>query len=131
MLLTSSVLAFGFWLWAALIAYFGFATILSCEAANCSAGLPWLEPWRWSQHYAFPEAFILGIAGLVAASVFALGVATRRLVLAEVALAVALPILVFTGVAVFEGGLLALVPIGAALGVGSLFAAHRREVELS
>jgi hypothetical protein len=128
--LASTVLVF-FWLWAALIAYLGYATILSCEAANCSAGLPWFEPWRWDEHYAYPEAFILGIAGLVAASAFALAIAKRRLVLAELALAVSLPILVYTGIAVFESGLIVLVPVGAVLGVGSLISAHSREVELS
>jgi len=129
--LTSIVLALCFWLWAALIALFGYATVLSCEAANCASGLPWLEPWRWDQHYAYPEAFILGIAGLVAATVFAVGVATRRLPLAEFALVIALVILVYTGVAVFEGGLLVLVPLGTAAGITSLTTTGAGEPELT
>jgi hypothetical protein len=77
------VFALGFWLWAAFVAgVAGFLGAgLNCEGGNgCVEGDPsWLRPWRWGDHYVYPDAGIVGVVGLVPASAFvALVVLGRR-----------------------------------------------------
>lgn len=76
------VLAFGFWLWCAFIAFgAGFlGTLLNCEGGNgCKAGSPsWLQPWTWGEHYVYPEAWIIAVIALIPASAFVAFVVAHR-----------------------------------------------------
>jgi hypothetical protein len=130
-----SVLALGFWVWAAGIAggagFLGAG--LNCEGGEgCAPGsASWLEPWTWGDHYVYPEAGIAGLAALVPASAFVAFVILRRWWPAAVAFAATLVLVSYA----FFGGLTreerAVFSFGPLLGVAALGVTYTARVRSS
>ena len=63
-----------YWLWSAfIVAGAGvIGSALNCEGGEgCRSGSPpRLQPWAWGDYSVFPEAAVIGLAGLVIASTF-------------------------------------------------------------
>lgn len=101
----AKVLAFGFWLWAALMAVGAgyFRSILNCEYQSCEDGSPsWVEPWAWGDYYVYPEVSFVGLVGLVAASLFVVCLLKDRRPHAAIALLVSLILMTYPYFAGFE-----------------------------
>jgi hypothetical protein len=100
-----SVLALGFWLWAAGIAAgAGFlGTSLNCESGEGCLGdsASWLTPWTWGDHYVYPEAGIAAVIALAPAGAFVAFVILGRWWPAVVTFAASLVLLSYA----FFGGL--------------------------
>jgi hypothetical protein len=92
------LLASAYWLWSAFIAVVaGFlGSGLRCEDGDCRPGSPpRFQPWTWNHYYVVPEAFYLGLGGLVAASAFVYFVVAGRLRHAVVAFLLSLALLIY------------------------------------
>jgi hypothetical protein len=130
-----SVLALGFWFWAAGIAggagFLGAG--LNCEGGEgCVSGsASWLEPWTWGDHYVYPEAAIAALVALVPAGAFVALVILVRWWPAVVAFAASLALLSYA----FFGGLTregrAIFSFGPFLGVAALGVTYRARVRSS
>lgn len=123
-----SVLALGYWVWAAGIAgAAGFlGTLLNCEGGEgCVPGsASWLEPWTWGDHYVYPRAGIAALVALLPASVFVAFVVLGRGWPAVLPFAASLVLLSYA----FFGGLTregrAIFGFGPLLGVAALAVAR-------
>ena len=119
-----SVLALGYWVWAAGIAgVAGFlGTLLNCEGGEgCVPGsASWLAPWTWGDHYVYPKAGIAALVGLAPATIFVAFVVLGRWWPAVLAFAASLVLLSYA----FFGGLTregqAVFGLGPLLGVAAL-----------
>lgn len=124
------VLAWGFWLWSAVLTYVGgvVGASLNCEGgAGCRSGSPpWFEPWRWDQYSVFPEVSYVSVAGLAMASAFLYLSIRRRRLPAAIALLLTLVLLsypYFAGLTESGRGLFVLGPF---LGAATVIVMRRR-----
>src|SRR5512140_2058123 len=77
------MLTIEYWVWCASITFVaGFlGALLNWEDGGCSASpVEWAKPWTLGSHYVFPEVFFIALAGLLGASVFAVGVLRRKFI---------------------------------------------------
>jgi hypothetical protein len=77
------LLATAFWVWCAFITFgAGFlGALLNCEGGcSASGSVEWAKPWTLGGHDVFPEVFFIALAGLLCASVFAVGVVQRQFI---------------------------------------------------
>jgi hypothetical protein len=100
---TARIFAVGYWLWSATIAVVAgfFGAVLACEYGCRPGSPPWLQPWEWGNYYVNPEATIIGLGGLLAATTFARYVVIREPRAAAVSFIVSLVLLSYP----FFGGL--------------------------
>ena len=127
-------LAICFWLWAAFITLGAgvVGAILNCEYGDCEGGFPaWTEPWTWGDYYVYPEVTFVALAGLGAATAFAVLVFLGRRWLAALALLLTLAVLTYP----YFGGLTvegrALLWWGALLGLAAAPLTHRRQAAIT
>jgi hypothetical protein len=125
----SKILATGYWLWSAFIAVAAglIGSALNCEHGYSADGDPsWLRRWASGDHYVYPKAFWVGLAGVAFATGFVVLVFLGRRLLAALALVASLELLgypIFAGTTPEERGLA--VP-ALAFAVGALVALHMR-----
>jgi hypothetical protein len=127
------VFALGFWLWAAFVAVVaGFlGSGLNCDEGNyCAGGDPsWLRPWTWGDHDVYPTAGIVGLVGLVSASVFVALVVLGRRWSAALSLALSIVLLSYAFFAGLTGEGRALLCFGPLLGAAAVAITNRRARE--
>jgi hypothetical protein len=94
---------------------------LNCDDSDCEGGSPsWLQPWTWGDHYFYPEAFFVGVAGLVAGSGFVFSVFRGRKLRAALFLAGSIALLSYPFFAGLTSEGRALFSFGPLLGFAAL-----------